>query len=508
MVAGCPTRPRRARPALRRVDAARLVDQVRRLRDHRAGRQRHHRVLEHRRRAAQGLHRRGGDRPQLLDVLHRRGPARRAAAAAARRGPRQGSRREPGLAGAQGRHPVLGRRRHHRPARRRRHLTGFGKVTRDLTAQHELEESLRRSEERFRLLVSQVKDYAIIALDASGTIESWNAGAERVKGYTADEAIGHSFSMFYTAEDRRAGLPLRAARRGPATRAGSSTPAGGCARTAPGSGATSSSPPCATTAATSPASPRSPATCTERKELEDAQASFLAADRPRLPHPDHRDEGVHRADRATPPSELRRVPRADRRQRRPADADDEGPGRLRDAALGHDVVPRPRCSTWPTLARATVSAMGSTLRMSTGSRCPRASRPVVADRASMERVLTNLVEQRAQVLRRRTGRHRRHPVPTTGSGITVTDEGRGIAPEDLDTIFDEFERGRLAEDDGGTGLGPDQRQAPGRGAGRPVDIDSTLGQGTTVTVELPAPARRRRPRPASGCGSSASSSGR
>jgi PAS domain S-box-containing protein len=47
-------------------------------------------------------------------------------------------------------------------------------------------------------MVDQVLDYAIIALDGSGTIESWNAGAQRLKGYSAQEAIGHSFSMFYT----------------------------------------------------------------------------------------------------------------------------------------------------------------------------------------------------------------------------------------------------------------------------------------------------------------------
>ena len=58
-------------------------------------------------------------------------------------------------------------------------------------------------------LVDQVVDYAIIGLDGSGTIESWNAGATRLKGYTAAEAIGRSFSMFYTEEDRHTGLPLR-----------------------------------------------------------------------------------------------------------------------------------------------------------------------------------------------------------------------------------------------------------------------------------------------------------
>ncbi len=88
-------------------------------------------------------------------------------------------------------------------------LTGYAKVTRDLTEQHRLEQSLRTSEERFRVLVSQVLDYAIIALDAQGIVETWNAGAEQVKGYLADEIIGKHFSVFYTDEDRRAGLPLR-----------------------------------------------------------------------------------------------------------------------------------------------------------------------------------------------------------------------------------------------------------------------------------------------------------
>ncbi len=82
-------------------------------------------------------------------------------------------------------------------------LTGFTKVTRDLTERHELEVTLRASEERLRLLVGQVVDYAIIGLDPQGVIESWNLGAERLKGYTAEEAIGRSFAMFYPEETGR-----------------------------------------------------------------------------------------------------------------------------------------------------------------------------------------------------------------------------------------------------------------------------------------------------------------
>ena len=89
-------------------------------------------------------------------------------------------------------------------------LIGFAKVTRDLTERRAAEEALKASEERFRLLVESVTDYAIYMLDAVGTITSWNAGAARFKGYTADEILGQNFSRFYSEEDRMAGIPSRA----------------------------------------------------------------------------------------------------------------------------------------------------------------------------------------------------------------------------------------------------------------------------------------------------------
>jgi PAS domain S-box-containing protein len=88
-------------------------------------------------------------------------------------------------------------------------LVGFAKVTRDLTERREVLETLRRSEERFRILVEQVVDYAIFMLDPQGHVATWNAGAQRIKGYTADEIIGQHFSRFYPEEDRRAGKTER-----------------------------------------------------------------------------------------------------------------------------------------------------------------------------------------------------------------------------------------------------------------------------------------------------------
>jgi PAS domain S-box-containing protein len=69
---------------------------------------------------------------------------------------------------------------------------------------------LRLTEERFQLLVEQVADYAIFMLDPDGTVATWNLGAERTKGYTADEIVGRHYRTFFTPEDQQAGLPERA----------------------------------------------------------------------------------------------------------------------------------------------------------------------------------------------------------------------------------------------------------------------------------------------------------
>jgi PAS domain S-box-containing protein len=83
-------------------------------------------------------------------------------------------------------------------------LRGFAKITRDLTTRRAAEEQLRQSEELFRLLISSVQDYAIFMLDPTGHIITWNAGAQRIKGYTPDEIIGKHFSIFYPEADRLA----------------------------------------------------------------------------------------------------------------------------------------------------------------------------------------------------------------------------------------------------------------------------------------------------------------
>jgi PAS domain S-box-containing protein len=77
----------------------------------------------------------------------------------------------------------------------------------DVTARHHALEQLRASEERFRLMVESVRDYAIFMLDTDGFVSTWNAGAERLKGYTASEVIGRHFRTFYPEEQQQAEHP-------------------------------------------------------------------------------------------------------------------------------------------------------------------------------------------------------------------------------------------------------------------------------------------------------------
>jgi formate hydrogenlyase transcriptional activator len=78
---------------------------------------------------------------------------------------------------------------------------------RDVTERKRAEEALRQSQERFRALVEEVKDYAIFMLDPSGKVLSWNEGAQQIKGYTAEEIIGQHFSCFYMSKDIDRGKP-------------------------------------------------------------------------------------------------------------------------------------------------------------------------------------------------------------------------------------------------------------------------------------------------------------
>ncbi|MEO6224400.1 MAG: PAS domain S-box protein [Sphingomicrobium sp.] len=89
-------------------------------------------------------------------------------------------------------------------------LLGFAKITRDMTERRAAEQALLEAERRFRILVQGVTDYAIYMLSPEGEVTNWNAGAERIKGYSPDEIVGEHFSRFYTPEDFAAKVPDRA----------------------------------------------------------------------------------------------------------------------------------------------------------------------------------------------------------------------------------------------------------------------------------------------------------
>jgi PAS domain S-box-containing protein len=336
----------------------------------------------------------------------------------------------------------------------------------------------------FEVLVSQVAEYSIVRLDVNGTIASWNVGAERVEGYTAEEAIGRRFLLFQSEEDVRAGLADRLLRE--ATTTGRAEHHGwGVRKDGTRFWAEVSITALRDDRGTIIGFAKVTRDATEAKQLEQARESFFAALSHDLRAPLNSIQGF---------VELLAIVDDDRRAEF-IDRVRSNVGRLTvliDNLLDHALlragaVPVHLEVLRPAAVAAAVVRDLSPLMGAHDVVILDSDLAVVADREALGRVLANLLVNAAHYSPNDT------PItvgfeeqPAEGTGrITVADRGRGITRKDLAIIFDEFERGTLAESDGGTGLGLSSvRQLVTLQEGT-VSIDSEEGVGTTVTIDLP-----------------------
>ncbi len=332
-------------------------------------------------------------------------------------------------------------------------------------------------------LVSQVLDYAIISLDPSGTIESWNAGAERLKGYSPERAIGQHFSMLYPAEDRRAGLPLRLLEK---ARTHGSVEHTGWRVRADGSRFWGNVIITALRDSEGEVAGFAKVTRdhTARRRFEEAREQFFATFAHDFRAPVHSISGY---------AEMLPMVEAEQRDDFIAkiQSNSERLGRMttelvehaRMRAVDHDPI-----ADWLDVRSLTLQTVDG-LRPELGAhrvRVDAAAMQFVGDRGAMLRILENLL---TNALKYSAEADTPVVVDAIEDGdevsISVRDRGRGIDPADLPHIFEEFERGQLREDDGGSGLGLTSVKMLVNRQGGQISIASELGRGTTVTVRMP-----------------------
>jgi PAS domain S-box-containing protein len=339
-----------------------------------------------------------------------------------------------------------------------------------------------RGPNSFDDLVGQVSDYAIVGLDPQGTIETWNLGAEQVKGYTHDEAVGLNFAIFYPEEDRRRGLPLELLN---AAREDGRVEHTGWRLRKDGSRFWGDEVITALHDDDGHLTGYAKVTRdrTDVKALEEAQDAFYATfnhdfrtpvtalkgfvDAIREARDDERDHLIERVE-ASADRLLRMVEglvefATKRDGRAPlllADIDVAQVVRTAAQDLSPDLEPaRVRIADDVVIARV--------------------------NGVAIHRVVTNLLVNALKYSPPGTPVEVAFSRPRPGHVLlTFSDHGRGIDPGDVDTIFDEFVRGRHAEDDGGTGLGLASARNLVEQQDGTISLETEPGVGTTVSVEL------------------------
>ncbi|HSV37343.1 MAG TPA: PAS domain-containing sensor histidine kinase [Nocardioidaceae bacterium] len=345
-----------------------------------------------------------------------------------------------------------------------------------------LENALHATESFFRILVFQVVDYAIVGLDADGRVMSWNIGAERLDGYRADEAIGKHISMFYGEDDTADGLPQhlldQARKLGHVEHAGwrkrkdGSEFWGDVVVT-----------PLRDEEAGLIGFAMVTRDLTEQRRLEAARDTLFASISHDLKTPLTSIQGfASMIGTADPARQADMAARIQNNAQRLSELIDTlvTHARMRAGVVGLALEDLSAAAA----TRECIANLGQVL---VGHEVVVESSDVLvrADRSALERILGNLLTNAAKYSAHGT------PIEVTFSSahglghIVVRDRGRGIQADDLPVIFDEFERGQLAEPDGGTGLGLSSVRQLVTLHGGHVSISSAVGKGTAVTVQLP-----------------------